>query len=564
MTRAVLLAVLPALLAAQQPRTGGAGVRPTFQRGAAPSQAAPFDPADACTVSGQVANAATGEPLAKAAVTLRRDGGFGPGTPRTYAATTDASGSFVITGVAPGSYRLSARRTGFVNTEFGARQYMRPGVTLTLSARERLGDLRLAMTPHAVLTGRVFAEDGEPLQYVQVQALRYRYSAAGRQWMPLGRAATNDIGEYRMAGLPPGEYYVAASPQRMGERFMEAAAGPEPDEHVPTYYPGTVDPAAAAAVAVGPGEQISNIDLRLMKHATTTVKGRVSPVPQASGRQRVMVFLRPRGLSVTQMNRPAAVAPDGEFEFRGVAPGPYSLVAVVPERGGGAMAARLPLEVGTAPIENLSLVMSPPLQVAGIVRAGGQDAAAAAGLRIALRPREAFGFGGAPSATAQADGAFAFTAVLPDHYDIAISGLPEGHYIKSVASGGRDVLLTGLDLTRGAPGPVEIVLGANAGQAAGVVQNDRQEPVAGATVVLVPQERERRSVPQYYRSVTSDDTGGFTFDNLAPGAYKVYGWSEVEPGAYYDPDFMRRFENAGESLTVREGSRDEIKVRLTG
>ncbi len=564
MTRAVLLAVLPVLLGAQQPLPGRMGLPPGFQRGGPPQQAEPFDPADACTVAGQVTNAATGEPLAKVTVTLRRSRSFGPGVQRNYAATSDASGNFVVTGVAPGSYQLEARRTGFVNAVYGARRHMGPGASLELGARERLEDVRLAMTPHAVMTGRVVAEDGEPLQYVQVQALRYSYGGGGKQWRTYGRAMTNDIGEYRMSGLPPGRYYVAASVMRTGERWMQGGLSDAEQAYVPTYYPGTVDPAAAAAIAVGAGEQLGNIDLRLAKSTTSLVRGRISPAPQATGRQRLMVLLRARGLAVAQMNQPAAVSPDGEFEFRGVAPGSYTLVAMVPQRGGGGLAARVPLEVGTAPVENLSVVMSPPLPVAGTVRISGQEAAAA-GVRISLRPREPFGFGmQSLTATAEAGGAFTFPAVTPDRYDLAISGLPEGYYIQSATAAGRDVLLAGLDLTSGNPGPIQVVLGANAGQAGGLVQNDRQEPVPGATVVLVPQEEERRPVRLYYHAVTTDETGAFVLDNLAPGTYKVYGWTEVEPGAYYDPDFMRPFENAGESLTIREGSREEIKVRLIG
>jgi len=38
----------------------------------------------------------------------------------------------------------------------------------------------------------------------------------------------------------------------------------------------------------------------------------------------------------------------------------------------------------------------------------------------------------------------------------------------------------------------------------------RQQPATGATVVMVPQEKERRDQMQYYKTVTTDQYGRFT------------------------------------------------------
>jgi hypothetical protein len=291
------------------------------------------------------------------------------------------------------------------------------------------------------------------------------------------------------------------------------------------------------------------------------VRGRVI-VPERSGRQRLMVFLRARGISAPSMNRPATVDANGNFEFRGVAPGSYTLAAAVAERG-GSLTARLPVEVGSMDLDNLSVALNPPLKVAGRVRADAHTVANLAGIRVGLRAREPGMFGASPSAAVEADGAFTLS-VSPDEYDLVFSGLPEGFYVKAILAGGRDVLLSGLDLSQGVSGAIEVLLSPNAGLAAGVVQNDRQEPAAGATVVLVPQEKERRTVARFYRTAAADEAGRFTFRNLDPGSYRVYGWSEVESGAWFDPDFMQPFENAGEPVTIREGGQHEVKVRLIG
>ena len=95
------------------------------------------------------------------------------------------------------------------------------------------------------------------------------------------------------------------------------------------------------------------------------------------------------------------------------------------------------------------------------------------------------------------------------------------------------------------------------------MQNSKtQQPAPGATVVLIPQEKERRDQIQYYKTVTTDQYGRFTLKNLDPGEYKVFAWEDVETGAYMDPDFVGPVESRGESLTIREGSQENLQLKL--
>ena len=160
------------------------------------------------------------------------------------------------------------------------------------------------------------------------------------------------------------------------------------------------------------------------------------------------------------------------------------------------------------------------------------------------------------------DGTFTISNVAADRYNFAMFGLPDGFYLKSIRSGDDEVLASGLDLSKGPGGPIEIVLSPNAGQAEGVLQNDTQQPATGATVVMVPQEKERRDQMQYYKTVTTDQYGRFTLKNLDPGEYKVFAWEDVETGAYMDPEFMKPVESLGESVTIRENSKELLKLKL--
>ena len=451
-----------------------------------------------------------------------------------------------------------------MDANYGSRDYLRAGANVTLKSGQRMADILFQMTPHGVVTGRVVDEDGEPVPAVRMQALRYRYPQGRRQMAEYGESGTNDIGEYRIAGLPPGRYYIGASPRRSYEHGMQAAGAQPEEEYSTTFFPGTGDVAAAAAVDVAAGSQLRGLDLTLRRRRTVYVRGRVAGW-QSSGRQRVMLFLRPRGAAAPSMNRPGGVDPNGNFEFRGVAPGSYTLVAAVPERGRGGLTARLPVEVGNANLENISLTLNPPLNVAGRVRADSQTPVSLARVEVSLRALEPVMSGpSTPSARVQADGTFSFASVSPDEYMVTLSGLPDGFYVKVVAAGGQNVLLSGIDLNPGNAGGVEILLSPHAGQVTGVVQNDQQEPVAGGAVVMVPQEKERRGLAQYYRTASADASGRFTVTNLDPGQYRVYAWREMEAGAYFDPDFMRPVENQGEPVNIREDGREEVKVRVIG
>src|SRR5262249_7206815 len=147
--------------------------------------------------------------------------------------------------------------------------------------------------------------------------------------------------------------------------------------------------------------------------------------------------------------------------------------------------------------------INPALSLTGQIRLEGQIAANVSTAQVSLRPREpAIPMFAPPNLNARVkeDGTFSIGNVNPDYYHVMVSGLPDGFYVKAIRAGSQDALASGLDMNRGDAGPIDIFLAPNAGQASGMVQNDRQQPAAGATVVLVPQERERKDQPQYYRT----------------------------------------------------------------
>ena len=576
MRQAALLLLLPSILIAQGTITvgGGAGtsnrVGPTSTQPSVPPQ--PTKPEDLCSVEGQVVNAVTGEPITRASVLLMRSapvpGETGP--PTSYSTQSNSTGQFVMKDIEPGKYRLTVNRNGYVTFTYGASGPMRPGTTLSLIRQQHLTDLALKLTPQAVITGRILDDEREPVANAQVALQSYRYVNGRKQLTssPLGGGnTTNDLGEYRLFGVAPGKYYVSVTPMPVGQMFaVDRSASAETEEdYVPTYYPGTVDPAAASQLDVPAGGQLRSIDLVLLKGRTVHVKGHITH--GLSGRQNVSIFLAPRnpGAMMGPM-RNNQIDAAGNFDIRKVTPGQYNLTAVLNE-GGMSRQARVPVDVGGTNVEGLNIVIGPGITVKGHLRAEGDSATVdLSNVRLNLQPRESGGimFGPMGQGKANADGLFEISNATPDRYNLFVSGLPSGAYVKAIRSDQVDVLASGLDMTSGAsPADIEIVISPKAGAVTGVAQNPNTgNPMPGAMVVLIPQDQQRKEQPTYYKFMASDQNGAFSLTGLTPGEYKAYAWEDIEIGAYMDPDFMKPIEEKGEAVSMQEGEQKTLTLKV--
>lgn len=516
------------------------------------------------TVEGSVTNAATGEFLKRVTIMLMPAQGGPNRSP--YSSSTDATGQFSMANIAPGMYRLMAERNGFVRVEYGARAAGRTGSVLTIAPGQALKQVSLRMQPHAVIAGRVLDEDGEPLAYVQVQALAQRYLQGRRQLAPSGGGSTNDLGEYRIFGLTAGKYYISATHRAQMfpgavDRTASSGAGAQEEGYAPTYYPAATDASAAVPVQVAVGQPLNNIDIKLRRVPTVRVRGKVAG-PVRQGRTMVMLlpdsdgaisFGGPRNLASTQ-------GPDGAFEIRGVTPGAYHLFAQQSD-GSGQYTARLPITVGNATIENIELVVKPGMEVSGRVRIEGDAQINPSQVTVMLQPKAQGPFANSGTGRVNADGSFTILNVSPNLYRVSANVPTQGVYLKSILVENQEVPQRELNVGDGSAPALTVVLSAAAGQISGQVAAAKPADAQGATVVLVPS-ADKRERMEMYKMTTSDQTGRFSLKSIPPGEYTVYAWDSVEPGSWQDPEFLARFESKGKKITLKESESATVEAEL--
>jgi hypothetical protein len=533
-----------------------------------PAQQQPTPPQDKCALEGKVVNLVTGEPVRKARLTLSvgdppRPAGIGqqPQTQQLPLAaavvSTDAQGKFAFAGLEPGTYWLAVRHDNYSNQQYGARKPGQPGEPILLAPGTKKNDLELRLSPYATIAGHIRDEDGDPVQQVPVGLMAYQYTNSGRVLIERRTVFSNDLGEYRHFNLAPGKYYIrVSSPTSLRGLREGGGAGDTQDSFIAVYYPNSPDPSAASQLELTPGQQLTSVDFTLRRTHAATISGRLVKPTGGTGLS-VGLKLVTDGGTWSYSPSSAIDDADGKFEMRGIPAGAYSLYGFC-NVGDRRYSANLPIQVGGADIDKLEVHLAAPTDVTGHVRIEGETPVKLSQVGVILNGQVSSpGSGG----TVTEDGAFEFRGVEPDVFHVHV-GVPGELYLKSVSWGAKDVTESGLDTRAGAPNAdLEIVVSANGGQIDGKVENDKSEPVDHALVTLVPPVGRRN--PNFFKRVRTTPDGHFTITGVAPGTYKLFAWDDVEVSAVlYDPDFLRPFETAGQTIQITEGARQAANLKL--
>ena len=403
-------------------------------------------------------------------------------------------------------------------------------------------------TPKAVL-GDVAGAPGklpyaeEVYQYMRMP-MQSRFAQGRRRLMPIGRSSqTNDIGEYRIFGLAPGDYFVSATLRNFN--------GGDSDDHTgyaPTYYPGTANGAEAQRVSLAIGQSVSEINITLVATRTAKITGTVTdsqgrPVAQgfvnAMPRQAGGMFFGPGGGGPVR---------DGTFTLSGVAPGDYTLRANIGNNGGAGRPefATANVTVNGEDISGVRLLAMSLITATG--RVVFQDPSAAQSLRARINintspinPDDQMMMMGGGNTTVNDD--YTFELRVPPGRMRVFAGVSNpGWALHAVRLNGVDVTDTGIDFTPGGDfSAIEIELTNRVSELSGVVTNARNEVTKDYTVLVFSQDRDDWTMNTRHRSQgRPDQEGRFRIRALPAGRYYAIALDSVDPNESGDPDFLDR------------------------
>jgi hypothetical protein len=513
----------------------------------------------ACSVSGLVVKLEGSVPLPFSTLRLHSVDDH----TRMFTGVTDAAGRFVVNGIDPGRYRLRVIRNGYITQEYGQRSPNDPGAILALSGGQEVKDLLFRLLPSAVIAGRIQNENGDPLPWVMVSALRATYLRGKRTLSKEVAVYTNDLGGYRLFGLRPGRYFVSAiykpGQRDPGEEDEEAADAGRLG-YVPTYYPGTSDPGRAAAITIKTGDEIPSTDLVLEPTVAYSIRGHVNNFVSRRNANSVILMLEARspGPGWSIPGRQTIVdKPDGTFEIQSVLPGSYTLSAFLYDEG-RRYQARQSIDVTNIDTEGIQLTPLPGMDIRGQVIWEPKPSLDRDALNVSVRPADSTLQFGAQARVAQT-WAFLLRDVSEGLYRLTTSGQSQDCYLKSIRYAGMEVSDDEFKAIRGTQATLEVTISSRGARVQGTVKDADGLPAVGVWVVLVPNDA-RRSEFHLFKQRTTDQYGRFDIHGIAPGDYKLFSWEQVEQNAWEDPDYLKPFESKGESISLQDGDGKSIDL----
>jgi hypothetical protein len=579
--------------------------------------------AGTASISGTVVvNEAAKQPARRVRVTLTNVAGTPPG----QTTTTDDSGAFTFRGLPAGRYELQAFKNAFLRSSFGAARPDRAGTPVVVKDGEAVTNLAMGIARGGVITGVVRDIGGRPLPGLAVRVLKLGYNAVtGERTLSapstgsVGVGLTDDRGEYRAYGLPPGGYLVVAQPPGPSGRGNEdirqltsaevrqaltaARAGASAPQgkpgqpslpqssssgvgrlnYAPVFHPAATDIGAALPIALGLSEERTGVDVTIQLVPTATISGTVSsasgtPPPSLS------VRLVPAGPQTELLagaglrGRSTTLLADGRYVFTGVAPGAYSVKAIIGAGGGrgGTPISNTPTQWAAADVMvngqdlDVPLMLQPGVAINGrVVFEGSQPTAAdLQTLAFALVPPGAAGqvlFSG--GGRVDAAGRFTFAGVVPDTYRFVTTwsapAAREKWSIKASTANGREAFEAPLRVNANETVEWTITYTDKPTSLTGVFQ-DRGGRAATEYYILVFSTDRRHWTPgsRRIRMTRPATDGAFSVKGLPPGEYFLVALADLESGEWNDPTLLEELVKSSAKVTLRDSEETKQDFRI--
>jgi protocatechuate 3,4-dioxygenase beta subunit len=532
-------------------------------------------PRDATVISGRVVSA-QGRALPGAALTLE-PGGSPDAPPRQTVSDADGTYQFVLPHDASGTFGVLALRDGYLAAWYGQREERDMPEEITVRAGGVRANLDVVLPRPAVISGRIFDENGDPVEGALLRAWVVR-SVGGRQRLidfAVAAHLTDDGGRFRISRLWAGEYILSAS---VGQATWPMTWHDQTALDLPgyavTYFPGTPNPADAQPVAVGASGETGGVDFSIVRTRTARVAGQAFDAAGEPVGRGITLSPSHRSVGVAAVALAPQIERDGRFEFTNVPPGDYVLQVSRNSNGAwneGDTASQF-VTVAGADVTGLEVRASSGSTITGRIVVEGD---APSGVKpIQPRQIELSPLPLDPDQTVVNVGPPA-RALIGDDLRFEIGGLqgprrlrllraPAGFALKAILSNGSDVSDAALPFGRPDQSldGVEVVLTPHVTEIAGSVTDARAQPFNHAAIVAFAVDPSLRySLSRFVGTAATDHEGRYRLEGLPPGEYYVAAADRRRNVDVEDPDFLESLTADAARVTLGEGQHVSLALR---
>lgn len=540
----------------------------------------PPAPAGTAALAGIVTNEDGSQPIRFASVVL-----LGATTGVVKITSTDAQGRFTFSALPADRFTVGASKTPYLGAVAGARRPARPGTPIVLVNGQKVADVAIRLPMGAAISGRITDEHGAPAGQSPVTLQQWKMQGDDRALVSVGvTVSTDDRGHFRIFGLTPGEYVVAAyktglpvaaRPLSLAQvdaalqgnpAPLDSAPSPPPLRYAPSYFPGTTRVADAVPIVLTSGEDRGGVDIRIATVPVARLEGVVTRADgQPVGAANVIVV----GTAVVSTAQAIRTSPDGRFATQNLTPGEYRLISNGQGPNAGQVANQV-VEIAGADVTGVQLVLRPTFSLNGRIAFDAKGPApAAAGRRIPIRIFGALGGRTSPNVSAtDQSGAFSISSMTPGRFVFGgpLTSGPSaetiGWSLASAVLDGADVTDRVVDVSGDAP-PKELVLTYTDRfqELTGRLQSQSGSPVSDYTIVVFPEDR-IYWISNTRRIVTArpGTDGRFTLSGpgpttLPPGRYLIAAVTDLARDEQFDPAFLAQLVPAAVPITLGPGEK---------
>jgi hypothetical protein len=435
-------------------------------------------------------------------------------------AVSAGDGSFVLSGLAPGIYTLTASRDGYADIIYGQTRRLGEGTPILVGADTSVR-ADIAMSRFGTISGRVMDERGQPVADTDV-------------WAPFHSTTTGKDGRYRLTEVAEGRQVVMA---RL----------PMEDGALDIYYPNTDLPHATRVPVVG-GKEIEGIDFRLHVR-TAPLEVRLHSASTGGG----TIYLT---LDRPDFEQRLAVPGKDVATFARVPAGHYRIVA---NTEGASAVGEIDTDGVTPTSTTLDLSPAPTANVTTRVVFDGASSKpyrVGWGVMAVTPAREWTTIRGGGSALADRDRAFVTPpmALAGGRYIVRVTPADPHWVARSALVDGRDALDEPIDIAPEQTREIVLTMTDRPARLKGTVTDPRGRPMAESDVIVFSADRRFWTVrSRRIRIVRPRSDGAYEVTGLPAGVYNAVATSGLVLDEKTDVAFFEALSSLATRVELVEG-----------